>query len=184
MRQALYTVRAVTCLFAFSCFCLPSIAHAEDALPDVVQAQVRAPLQKVGSGSYRKFGFTIYRATLWAPNGKWDAAKPYALALRYTRSLSKETLADSTIDNIHDENVADDVTFARWSAGIKRTMPAVEDGDVMIGVVNPGAETVLYFNGNQIAKTGDQDLIRAFFNIWLGEGADEDLKSELLGQPQ
>jgi hypothetical protein len=162
----------------------PATSYASDNLPGIVQAQLHAPLNEVGSGTYRKLGFTIYHITLWAPDGKWDATKPYALQLRYTRSLSKETLANSTIDNIRDENVADDATLARWTAGIKKTMPAVEDGDVMIGVVSPGEPTILYLNGAEIAKTKDEALAHAFFNIWLGDGADEDLKNALLGRSQ
>jgi hypothetical protein len=178
------SLRILKYLFVLVCFFLPSASHAEDALPETVQAELHIPLQKVGSGTYRKFGFTIYHVTLWAPKGEWDPAKPYALELRYARSLSQETLADATIDNIRDENVADEATFARWSAGIKKTMPAVEDGDVMIGVENPGSEAVLFFNGNQIAKTKDQSLAGAFFNIWLGDGADEDLKNDLLAKAE
>ncbi|MDE1900882.1 MAG: chalcone isomerase family protein, partial [Alphaproteobacteria bacterium] len=53
----------------------------------------------------------------------------------------------------------------------------------MIGFVSPGAETLLYFNGKQIGEIKDPALTSAFFNIWLGAGADEDLKNELLGQP-
>ncbi len=69
---------------------------------------------KVGSGTYRKFGFSVYRATLWAPDGKWDPAKPYALELHYTRSVSKDTLVDTVADDIRDQNVADEATLVNW----------------------------------------------------------------------
>ena len=72
--------------------------------------------------------------------------------------------------------------MARWAAGIKKTMPAVEDGDVMIGVAVPGGEAALFYNGKEIAKIKDQILAKAFFDIWLGQGADEDLRAELLGR--
>jgi hypothetical protein len=172
-----YALFIIACLLALL---VPPAAYADDNLPAFVQARSRTTLQEVGQGTYRKFGFTIYRATLWAPNCAWDAAKPYALQLRYARSLSQETIADSTIDNIRDENVTDDVTLASWSADIKKIMPAVEDGDVMIGLAIPGAETILYFNGGEIAKIKDEKFSRAFFNIWLGDEADEDLRRSLL----
>ena len=181
MQSFFHLTRIFICAFLLSFLYAPAASFADEALPDMVQTLTHAPLQKVGSGPYRKWGFTIYRATLWAPNGKWDAEKLYALELHYARSLSQETLADSIIDNIRDENVADEATLASWSTILKKTMPAVEDGDVMIGTFNPGVEAVLYFNGNQIAKIKDQALIHAFFNIWLGESADERLKKELLG---
>jgi hypothetical protein len=165
---------------------MPVALRAEDKLPDslppVVLTHVPVALKEVGTGTYRKLGFSVYHASLWAPNGVWDAGKPYALKLQYTRGLSQETLADATIDNIRDEQVADEETMARWAAGIKRTMPAVEDGDVMIGIAVPGGESTLFYNGKQIAKTQDQVLSKAFFDIWLGKGADEDLRAALLGQ--
>jgi hypothetical protein len=165
---------------------LPLALHAEDlppdTLPPAVLAHAPVALKEVGTGTYRKFGFSVYHVSLWAPNGGWNADKPYALKLHYTRSLSQDTLADATIDNIRDEQVADEDTMARWAAGIKRTMPAVQDGDIMIGVAVPGGESALFYNGNQIAKTQDQVLSKAFFDIWLGKGADEDLRAQLLGQ--
>ncbi len=181
MRLNIYVFVAL-CAFISLSFAWPSVSWADDVLPTVVEMQIHTPLQKVGAGAYRKFGFTIYRATLWAPHGVWDATKPYALQLHYMRSLSQETLANSIIENIQDEKIADDETLARWSVDIKSTMPAVEEGDTMVGVVNPGAETLLYLNGNQIAKIKDEALTQAFFNIWLGESADESLKKSLLGQ--
>jgi Chalcone isomerase-like len=175
------------CVLAVTIF-LPLTLRAEDrshdSLPPVVLAHVSVTLKEVGTGTYRKLGFSVYHASLWAPNGVWDAGKPYALKLQYTRSLSQETLADATIDNIRDEQVADEETMARWSAGIKKTMPAVEDGDVMIGVAVPGGESALFYNGKQIAKTQDQVLSKAFFDIWLGNGADEDLRTALLGRSE
>jgi len=166
------------------CLLLSFPSFAEDALPQNVQARAQVALQLVGSGTYRKLGFKIYRATLWAPGGVWNAAQPYALQLRYMRSLSKETLADSLIEDIRDQNVADDVTLARWSDGIKKIIPAVEDGDVMIGVYLPGKESVLFFNGNPIDKIEEENFSRAFFNIWLGKDADEDLQKALLGKSE
>jgi len=161
-----------------------AVSLAGEAAPAVVKSIINEPLQKVGSGAYTKFGFTIYHATLWAPNGKWDAEKPYALEICYARSLSQATMADSTIDSIRDENTADEATLARWSEDIKRTMPAVKNGDVMIGATSPDSQTVLYFNDHEISKTKDPAFTRAFFNIWLGEKADEDLKKELLAEAE
>ena len=61
-------------------------------LPENVQLRSSLPLQEVGQGTYRRFGFRIYTITLWAPEGVWDPSKPYAIELHYARSLSRETM--------------------------------------------------------------------------------------------
>jgi hypothetical protein len=67
LRQPLFSAFLAITLI---CFLSPLIAHADDymndALPPVILKHVSVPLAKVGSGTYRKLGFTIYRATLAA----------------------------------------------------------------------------------------------------------------------
>lgn len=162
-----------TLLFAFA-------AHAQNALPAAVRDQLNVPVEKMGSSTYRRFGFGIYRATLWAPDGIWDSEDPYVLELRYLRDLSKDTIVDTTLDDIRDQHAADAATFARWEPKIRDTLPAVKEGDVLIGVAIPGEKTLLFLNGEKIAEIRDEALSRAFFNIWLGESADEEMKMDLL----
>jgi Chalcone isomerase-like len=164
---------------------LPAGARAEDqpaSLPPTIQHYFNAPPVEVGAGTYRKFGFRIYNVSLWARDKHWDPARPYALALHYTRGLSKETLVDTVIDDIRDQNVADDDTIARWQALLKQDLPDVEEDDVLVGLCLPGQNARLFYNGRQIASINDQDLSKAFFNIWLGDQADEDMRAELLGK--
>jgi Chalcone isomerase-like len=170
----------LTLIFAAICMGASSLLYAQDALPVSVQSQIHTPLSPVGSGTYHKFGFSVYRATLWAPKGVWDASKPYALELHYTRSVSKERISDTVVDDIRDQNTTDEQTFAGWEKTIRDALPAVEDGDIMIGLSVPGKEAKLFFNGTQIASIKDEELGRAFFNIWLGDTADEDLRAALL----
>jgi len=157
-----------------------AFASNDDILPQVVQAQIPVVLQKVGSGTYRKFGFKIYYATLWAPNGNWDAAGPYALQLRYARSLSKDTLSNSIVDDLRDQGVVDEDTMAHWTESVRQIIPAVEDGDVMVALKISRKEAVLFLNGAEFTRIHDQAFSQAFFDIWLGKGADEDLRNELL----
>jgi hypothetical protein len=172
-------------LALFFCACLPAVAKADDnTLPDSVRAHLHTPLARVGSGTYRRLGFSVYRATLWAPDGMWDAAKPYALQLRYARDVSRQTLVDTVTGDIRDQNVADDATLARWRGILDATLPDVEDGDVIIGLAIPGKKSLLFHNGTKIASIGDRAFSHAFFNIWLGKNADEDLRDKLLGKSQ
>jgi hypothetical protein len=167
---------------------MPTIPYAEtvkdNGLPENVRTQVHVPLKQVGEGNYRKFGFKIYHATLWAPDGAWDATKPYALKLEYARSLSKDTLLDAVMDDIREENVTDDKTLARWHDVLNASLPAVEEDDTIIGLAVPGKKSLLFYNGKNIASIEDKALSNAFFNIWLGATANENLRKKLLGQPE
>lgn len=156
----------------------------DESLPDAVLAQLHIPLQRVGAGSYYKFGFTIYHASLWAPNGVWDAAKPYALKLKYARSLSKETLVGAVMDDIRDQGVANDETLARWQKVLDESLPAVEEDDTIIGLTMPGKKALLFYNGKIVTAIDDQAFSKAFFNIWLGKNADDRLCKQLLGQSE
>jgi Chalcone isomerase-like len=172
---------AVLAAVLFLCLTMPATLRAEDTLPDSIQTHFATPLKEVGQGTYRKFGFSIYRATLWAADGVWNPQKPYALELHYTRSLSKETLVDAVTGDIRDQGVADDDTLARWEKVLSEVLPAVEDGDTIIGLHVPGKNSLLFYNETKIADIKDQKLSQAFFDIWLGEQADQDLREKLLG---
>ncbi len=52
----------------------------------------------------------------------------------------------------------------------------------IIGLAMPGKHSLLFFNGKQTASIDDAAFSKAFFNIWLGDGADEDLRANLMGK--
>jgi hypothetical protein len=118
--------------------------------------------------------------TLWAPEGNWNKAKPYALQLFYTHNLSKDTVVDNVLDNIRDENVADDKKLNEWKTVLNNTLPALQDGDTLVGISLPGQKSQLFYNGTKIASIDDPALSKAFFDIWLGDTADSDLREKLL----
>ena len=171
-------------LMMVACLCPSAPSRAEEIpLPESVSAQMDTAPAKVGHGTYRKLGFRIYDATLWAVQNKWDAAKPYALQLSYTRDLSKETLVDTVMDDITDQGVADEATRTRWKEVLNASLRDVKEGDALVGLALPGKKTLLFYNGVNIASIEEQAFSDAFFGIWLGERADEALRSKLLGGP-
>ena len=166
----------------FFCLHAPAISHAESQVATYIQAQTKTPIAVVGSGTYRKFGFSVYRATLWAADGAWDPQKPYALELRYLRNVSKDTLVDTVMDDIRSQNVADNDTLTQWQTTLIGVLPDVNDGDVLTGLCLPGKKSLLFLNGKPIATITDTAFSKAFFDVWLGDQADEDLRKKLLGQ--
>ncbi len=151
-------------------------------LPASVTKNAGEALEPVGTGRYRKLGFSIYQATLWAPGGEWDPERPYVLQLHYLRGLSKDTVVDTVTDNIREQDVADEETMRRWEKILAESLPAVEDGDELVGITVPGKPSRLFYNGSQIASIADPQLSQAFFDIWLGPKADTKMQRDLLGQ--
>lgn len=163
------------------CLAFPSGAFPQDAPPEYAHIQSASPLKEVGNGTYRRFGFRIYHATLWATGNSWEPQKPFLLELRYVRDIPKDTLVESIIDDIRDQNVADDAELNKWSETLADILPDVNDGDTLSGLSIPGAKTRIFKNSKEIATIDDDSLSRAFFNMWFGDQADPDLRKELLG---
>ena len=151
-------------------------------LPHTVINISTSPLEKVGAGTYRKLGFTVYSATLWAPERNWTPKKPYALQLKYKISLSKSTMMETIMDNIREQNVADDAKLEKWETKLGKVLNGVKANDEIVCLYNPGQPSQFYLNSKKIADISDQKLSRAFFNIWLGENADKDLQAKLLAR--
>lgn len=167
--------------FAAVCLCMPVNVLAEYNYPDYIQRECPVPMTKIGHGIYRRFGFKVYQATLWAPGPAWDPQKPYLLELQYTRDVSKDVLVDSVVDDIREQDSADDATLDHWKDTLVTTLPAVSEGDVLSGLSTPGSKTKLYLNGMQIAMLDDDKLSHAFFDMWFGSHADHDLRTSLIG---
>jgi hypothetical protein len=147
-----------------------------------VQQYVDQPLKQVGTGKYRRLGFNVYQATLFAPDGIYDPNQPYALSLKYARNLDKETIVDTIADNIKEQNVADEPTLAQWKGQLDNIIGPVKENDVLTGVFMPGKNSVLVHNCSEIGNISDAEFTKAFFAIWLGPTADPDMRGKLTAQ--
>lgn len=170
----------ISALFGFF-YILPAAAFAQEGLPAAVTQQITQPLKQVGSGVYTKLGFRVYRATLWTPSGKWQADAPYALQIHYAMSLSKDTLVEAVVGDIHEQKTVDAPRFAQWKKQLTEALPAVFFGDNIIGLAIPDKASTLIYNGKVITTITDKKLSDAFFAIWLGKAANPALKQQLLG---
>ena len=159
---------------------MPLDAKAENGLSPSVQAEAGMVLSEIGHGTYRKFGFSIYRITLWSAGDHWDNERPYALHLRYTRDLAKATLVDGICDDLSDEGLADAERLTRWRNLLNQILPDVKDGDELIVMAQSKQKSFLFHNGEKTATITDPEFIQAFFSLWLGERADQDLRNNLL----
>lgn len=125
--------------------------------------------QRWGSGELRRFGFRVYRATLWA--GSDDPQQPpYALELEYALSISGERLAATSVDEMRHIGVGDAVLRARWGEELRRLFPDVRAGERIVGMHLPEG-AVFYHQAESrtrlLGRIDDPAFARAFFAIWL-----------------
>jgi hypothetical protein len=140
----------------------------------------------LGSGDLRWFGLRIYHATLWAEQTPFQPERAFALQLRYYRSISRQRLARTSLDEIRrlSRDAIDQATLAQWDSTLERAFTDVAPDDELIGVYVPGHGMRLYNRQRQLADIEDVRLARAFFGIWLDAGTrDQGLRSKLLGGP-
>lgn len=163
------------CLLAAS----PAIAKP---LPVCVIQHIENPVL-VGTGRLSYAIWDVYDAWLHAPNGKLKDGKPFALTLSYLRKIDGRKIADTSIEEMRQMGMKDEVRLALWHENMRRIFPDVDKGVSLTGVRLSGGETVFCKNGEKIGKVTDREFGKYFFNIWLGEKTKApDLRRELLGQ--
>lgn len=155
------------------------------AAPDAAAWRAMLPqAQPLGSGDLTWFGLRIYRASLWSASRPFDASQPFALQLSYYRSISRQRLVNTSIDEIRRLSRAPlpAATLARWETLLASAFVDVSAGDELIGVYLPGRGMQLYDRQRLLADIDDDALARAFFDIWLNpDSRDQKLRQRLMG---
>ncbi|GAB3546692.1 chalcone isomerase family protein [Noviherbaspirillum agri] len=150
------TRRAV--LMTLACaplFALPAAARAG--------AGVLAGLQRWGSGKFRRFGFLVYEATLWAGND--PQRPPLALRLDYKRHIKGHVIADASVTETR-RFVGDEAILQSWGEQMRRVFPDVKPGDHILGVY--GTDGARFYQGERlIGAIASPGFAEAFFAIWL-----------------
>lgn len=138
----------------------------------------------VGEGTLSVAFWDLYDATLYAPDGKWDPSKPFALSIRYFRDIEGKAIADRSVQEMRKQGFQDEVTLAAWNAQMKNIFPDVQDGSVLSAVFIPGKHTVFYAGTQPIGTIKGDAFGHRFFDIWLSEKTSEPgLRKQLLGLP-
>lgn len=124
-----------------------------------------AGFRRWGSGEFRRFGFLVYEATLWAA-GEDPLRPPLAIRLTYKRNIAGKDIAEASVKEIRNLGIADDGQLKRWGEQMTRIFPDVRPGDHILGVYSPeGAR--FFFNDRLLGEVLDPVFARAFFAIWL-----------------
>lgn len=128
----------------------------------------------MGSGHLKYLFWDLYRVTFWVsqsadfetdplanelPNqasnqwmhpASWPASSSAALAFSYSRSVSKERLVSSTIDEIqkqanHQQPTAiNELQLSHWREALSGIWPSVESGSRLTAVFSPKAGTFFF----------------------------------------
>lgn len=151
------------------------------ALPDKVR-ELAPEWRNVGKGELRWLGLRIYDAELWVSGARFATDQPFALSLRYARSISRERLVDTSIDEMRRLGETDVQKLARWREVLGTVFPNVAPGSNIVGVSLPGRGALFFLDGRQTGAVEDAEFAQAFFGIWLDQRTrDPDLRAQLLG---
>ena len=138
----------------------------------------------IGSGDFRWFGFSVYNAKLWSPAQQVNFDQPFALELTYRRAISRETLVDTSLDEIRriDAQALQSGGEHEWAQQMRQAFVDVRDGTHITGVYLPGEGCRFYVNGTLQHVVDDPAFARAFFSIWLDrQTRSPKLRAALLG---
>ena len=164
---------ATTVLLVFATFQVPSLRAETQQFPGELS------LSKYGSGEFRRFGFLIYEAVLWAAT---DPEKPpIALQLTYKREIPGKKIVDASVQQMRDLG-ADENSLSNWAVAMAAIFPNVRPGDQITGIYRPGT-AAFFYNNRPIGEIDDPEFARLFFGIWLDPRTSEaQLRNQLLGQ--
>lgn len=166
---------------------LLTLAFASASVQANSQAGWREQLPQVslvGSGDFSWFGFSVYNAKLWSPAQQVDFTEPFALELTYRRNISRETLVDTSLDEIRRINgqPLDREQHDEWAQQMSQAFVDVKDGTRITGVFLPDQGCSFYVDGKLQHVVDDPEFARAFFSIWLDpQTRSPKLRAALLG---
>lgn len=167
--------RAVGLSMSLCCGCwsAPGCADWQQDLPGAVQ---------IGQGQFTWYGVSVYQASLWSTARPAGWEHPFALELAYRRALSRDTLVQSSIDEMRRLGTHDEGLLTRWAGEMRKAFVDVRAGQRITGIYLPGQGCRFYVNGRFRYAVTDNAFARAFFSIWLDRRTrNPELRRELLG---
>ncbi|MCQ4261374.1 hypothetical protein CXK91_01565 [Stutzerimonas stutzeri] len=164
------------------------LASLLSLIPLVAEANWRELVPKarlIGEGQLRFFGLRIYDARLWSEAAPLQARTPFALELTYHRSISRDDLVRTSLEEIQrfSSEPLDAEQLLRWRADMQQAFVDVQAGDRITGIFLPGRGCRFYVNDRLQHEVVDPLFAEAFFAIWLDpRSRDQKLRRNLLGE--
>jgi hypothetical protein len=138
----------------------------------------------IGKGEFRWFGLPIYSARLWGQGRPTSFQQPFALELIYQRDIERETLVQTSLDEMRRTLGAavDERKLSQWRREMQQAFVDVGPDQRITGVYLPALGCRFYVNEQLRHEVADLEFARAFFSIWLSpQTHSPQLRQELLG---
>ncbi|MEM8948371.1 MAG: chalcone isomerase family protein [Pseudomonadota bacterium] len=163
---------------------LMSFALVSPAFADLRTAKLQIPnAELVGEGRLKYLFWSVFDASLYAPDGVWSADQPFALSLSYLRVLEGESIVEASIDEMKKQGMTDQATLERWREEMAEIFQDVDEQTTLTGIVNGEGHTLFFRNGEPAGVIADAAFSRRFFDIWLGEKtSNPELRAQLIGR--
>jgi hypothetical protein len=158
----------------------PAVGLASGSLPDTSSHPLLPESRQIGQAAFTRFGFDIYEARLWAPDGQYRPNAPFLLSLTYARDIARDRIVQASLDEMQKLGSPLDMEPS-WRAELERVVLDVKKGDTLTAVYHPGQGAVFFHDKVQTGVMSDP-LAKFFFAIWLDERTSEPaLRLSLLG---
>ena len=171
-KRRAFNLRAFVLIAGLACSLALAGPVGAQSLP-AEAARMLPGAREAGSAAFRYFGLLVYDAKLWTAGERFDAGAPFALGIRYARSIKGLKLAQESVNQWRGMRYGYEERYEAWEAEMRRIFPDVAPEDELVGLYLPGTGARFYFNGKLTGEVADRAVARAFFAIWLDERSTE-----------
>jgi hypothetical protein len=130
----------------------------------------------VGEIHYSYWFWDIYDAYLYSKDGEFNWKNNFILKLKYLRAFSGESIVEETINQIHKQqgNKVSKADLKAWKKSLIKIFPEIKKNNQLIGAYDKVGLTRFYDGkGKFLGEVKGQLFAKAFFDIWLGDNAQE-----------
>lgn len=133
----------------------------------------------------------VYVAGLYVENRSSNPAEliaadePKVLVLKFVRDVDRKDIIDAWNEGFESNATVPLPQLRTHIAKLNSWMPALEKGDTLAFIYDPGKGVAVEVNGQRKGVIDDPDFARSLFSIWLGPSPPNDgLKRGLLGRAE
>jgi len=135
----------------------------------------------VGKGRLTVLGFKVFDAALYAPDGAYSPARPFALKLTYLRNFKGSAISGRSAEEMRKQG-ASQRQLDKWTGQMSAIFPDVKAGQSITGIRTSAGQAVFFLGRRKIGTISDPAFAKRFFAIWLGnQTANPRLRAQLVG---
>lgn len=137
----------------------------------------------VGESTLKVAVWDIYHASLYAPEARYQPARPFALKLLYLRDFSKKNLIKETRKQLEELDLVNHRNAEQWFEKLDTLWVDVSKGDAITLLSDAQEHAHFYFNDRYLGSIADAEFARRFSAIWLSERSSRpEMRRQLIGE--